>query len=100
VFSFQGFSVTASIVPNPVPYGAHSSLVAKTVPGARCTASVVYSTGRRPVSFDGSAKTVGSPGTVSWSWHLETSESRGTGGVTCTYRGQTKSADTTFTVTH
>ena len=91
-----GFSISAYVSPNPVPYGAHPTLYARSVMGAVCTASVVYSTGRAPRSFDGSAQTVGSSGVVGWSWHME---SRGTGGtatVTCSFYGQTRSVTTSF----
>jgi hypothetical protein len=67
-------------------------------PGAVCTASVVYSTGRAPVSFSGSAQTVGGRGKVGWSWHMESKGSGGTGTVTCTLRGQSKSATVSFAI--
>jgi hypothetical protein len=92
------FSVQAYVVPGTMPYGAHPALYAKTKPGATCSATVVYSTGRSPVSFDGSAREVGSSGTVSWSWHEETSGSGGTATVKCSYRGQTRAATAGFAV--
>jgi hypothetical protein len=98
VVTGAGFSVRAYISPNPVPYGAYPTLYARTAAGAVCTASVTYSTGYPPRSFDGSARTVGSSGVVSWTWHME---SRGTGGtatVTCSFHGQTKSATTSFSI--
>jgi hypothetical protein len=93
-----GFSVRTYVSPNPVPYGADATLYARTLAGAVCTASVVYSTGHAPRSFDGSARTVGSSGVVGWSWHME---SRGTGGtatVTCSFGGQTRSVTTSFSI--
>jgi hypothetical protein len=93
-----GFSVRAYVTPNPVPYGAYPTLYARSSVGAVCTASVVYSTGHAPRSFDGSARTVGSSGVAGWSWHME---SRGTGGtatVTCSFGGQTKSATASFSI--
>ena len=93
-----GFAVSAYVTPNPVSYGAHATLYARSAVGAVCTASVVYSTGRAPRSFDGSAHTVGSSGVVGWTWPME---SRGTGGtatVTCSYHGQTKSATASFSI--
>jgi hypothetical protein len=56
------FSVRASISPNPVSYGSYPTLYAYSSPGAVCTASVLYSTGSAPVSFSGSAQTVGGSG--------------------------------------
>jgi hypothetical protein len=91
-----GFAVRAYVSPNPVAYGAYPTLYARSVMGAVCTASVLYSTGRSPRSFDGHAQTVGSSGVVGWSWHME---SRGTGGsatVTCSFHGQTRSVTTSF----
>jgi hypothetical protein len=92
------FSLSASVSPNPVRYGQYATLTAHTVQGASCTASVVYSTGRSPVSFNGSAQIVGAGGTVSWSWHMESKGSGGTGTVTCSYRGQSKTAMANFTI--
>src|SRR5690349_9929990 len=93
-----GFSVTAWVTPNPMPYDAYPTLHARTLPGARCGASVVYSTGRRPVSFDGSPRTVGSTGVVTWTWHEETSGTGGAASVACSYKGQKKSATAVFSV--
>jgi hypothetical protein len=93
------FGVQAYVVPSTMPYGAYPALYAKTKPGATCSATVVYSTGRSPASFDGSSRSVGSSGTVSWSWHEETSGSGGTARVTCSFRGQTKIATAGFSVT-
>ena len=61
-----GFSVRAYVIPDPVSNGARPTLYARTAVGAVCTASVVYSTGAAPRSFDGSAQTVGSSGVVGW----------------------------------
>jgi hypothetical protein len=60
------FSVRASVSPNPVSYGSYPMLNAYSSPGAVCTANMVYSTGRAPVSFSGSAQTVGASGKVGW----------------------------------
>jgi hypothetical protein len=93
-----GFSVRAYVSPNPVPYGAHPTLYARTAVGAVCTASVVYSTGHAPRSFDGSAQTVGSRGVVGWAWHMESSGTGGSATVTCSFEGQTRSAVTSFSI--
>jgi len=91
-------SVSAYVSPNPVSYGANPTLYAKSTPGASCSAQVVYSTGRPPRSFDGSAKTVGSSGVVSWSWHMESKRTGGTATVSCSLRGQTKTATASFRI--
>jgi hypothetical protein len=92
------FSVRASVSPNLVAYGSYPTLYAYSSPGSVCTASVLYSTGRAPVSFSGSAQTVGGSGKVGWSWHMESKGTGGTGTATCTYRGQSKSATASFTI--
>jgi hypothetical protein len=92
------FTVSASVNPGRVTYGSHATLTATTAPGATCTARVVYSTGRAPKSFNGSAETAGSGGTVSWSWLMESKGSGGTATVTCTRSGQSKSAQAFFEI--
>jgi hypothetical protein len=93
------FSVSASVHPNPAAVGSTATLTAKGSRGASCSASVTYSTGSHPRSFDGSAKTIGSSGSVSWSWHMESKGSGGTGTVACTLRDQSKSAAASFSST-
>ncbi len=92
--------MSVAISPNPVPYGAHPVLTVNATPGASCTADVVYSTGRRPVSFDGSAQRVGSSGQVSWSWHMESKGTSGTATVTCSLNGKSMSQAATFGIRH
>jgi len=75
-----------------------SDPVCDSSPGAVSTASVQYSTGRTPVSFSGSAQTVGGSGRVGWSWHMESKGSGGTGAVTCSFRGQSKSVTASFSI--
>ena len=93
-----GFSVRAHVSPNPVSYGAYPTLYARTAAGVVCTASVLYSTGHAPCSFDGSARTVGSSGVVGWTWHMQSSGTGGTVTVTCSFHGQTRSAVTTLCI--
>jgi hypothetical protein len=103
-------SVQAWVSPDPMYYGASGvrcrvcpfrSLYARTLPGASCTALVVYSTGHRLASFSGSPTTAGSSGIVTWPWHDEPSVSGGGGTaiVTCSWHGQTKTGTASFTVT-
>jgi hypothetical protein len=91
-----GLHMSVSISPNPVPYGAHPTLTVVATRGASCTADVLYSTGRRPVSFNGSAQTVGGGGSVSWSWHMESKGSSGTATVTCSLGGRSATQSATF----
>jgi hypothetical protein len=91
-------SLRAAVDPNPVSYGSYPTLYAYSSLGAVCTASVLYSTGRAPVSFSGSAQTVGGSGQVGWSWHMESKGSGGTGSVTCTFHGLSKSATASFSI--
>jgi len=96
--SHGAFKLRAYMSPSSMTYNAYPTLYAQTVPGANCAASVVYSTGRSPRSFDGSARTAGGNGLVSWNWHEETRGSGGTGTVQCRYRGQSQTAGATFSV--
>jgi len=93
------FTLRASVSPGSMPYNAYPTLYAQTISGATCTASVVYSTGRSPRSFDGSTRTAAGNGLVSWTWHEETRSSGGTATVQCTYHGQSKSVQAAFSVT-
>lgn len=93
------FSLSAYVSPSSMPYNAYPALYARTMPGANCTASVVYSTGRPPRSFDGSTRTAGGNGLASWQWHEETKGSGGTATVQCAYRGHSKTVQASFTVT-
>jgi hypothetical protein len=92
------FVVSAYVSPNPISYGAYPTLYARSSAGAVCMASVVYSTGHAPRSFDGSAQTVGSSGVVGWTWHLQSSGTGGTATVTCSLSGQTRSAKAGFSI--
>ena len=93
-----GFPLKVSVSPATMPYNAHPVLVASAPRGAICTATVVYSTGRRPVSFHG--VTITSSGVARWGWHEETKGTGGTAWVACTYRGTTERKAAGFVVTH
>ncbi len=96
----MGGAVQASVTPAIMPYNAYPVLSARSSPGATCTASVVYSTGYTPVSFDGYPQTVGASGVVRWGWHEMTTGDSGQATVRCTLKGTPSSAETTFAVTH
>jgi hypothetical protein len=93
------FTVRAAVNPSSMPYNAYPTLTAYSSPGASCTASVMYSTGRSPVSFNGYAQTVGSSSFVSWSWHEETKGSGGVGTVICTRGNKSAQAEASFSMT-
>ena len=93
-----GFPLKVSVTPATMPYGAHPAVVAVVPRGAVCTAQVLYSTGRRPVSFHGGAVT--STGTIRWSWHEETKGSGGMATVTCRLHGVSETKTATFAVKH
>ena len=97
-YASGAFSVRAYVIPDPAFYGAYPTLYATSVMGAVCTASVVYSTGDGPRSFDGSARTVGRSGVVGWTWYMQSSGTGGTATVTCSFRGQTRSVTTSFSI--
>ena len=92
------FTVRAHVSPNPVPYDSYPTLYASDVVGAVCTARVVYSTGRPPRSFHGTARTVGRSGVVAWTWHMQSRGTSGKGTVTCSLGGQTTSAAASFSI--
>lgn len=94
----QALSVQAWVSPSSMAYGAYPTLYAKTAPGATCTAAVVYSTGYRPRSFDGSGRRVPANGIVSWSWHEETKGSGGNASVSCALNGRTATTSASFAV--
>lgn len=96
--SAGSLAVNVSVDPMVMPYDAHPTVTAQTTVGAQCTATVVYSSGRSPVSFDGSTQTADGSGQVSWTWHEETTGSGGTASVMCTLAGQTVSGQADFSV--
>lgn len=90
--------VHAWVSPSSMPYDAYPTLYARTTPGATCSADVIYTTNRHPVSFDGSPQRVGSQGVVGWGWHEETVGSGGTAYVSCQLGGRQASTTTAFSV--
>ena len=93
------FTVRAVVTPDSMPYDAHPTLTAYTSAGASCTAGVVYSTGRTPVSFHGYPESVSAGGSVSWGWHEETKGTGGTATVDCTFGSRSAEAQADFAVT-
>jgi hypothetical protein len=93
-----GFPLKVSVQPATMPYGAYPAVVAVVSRGAACSAQVVYSTGRRPVSFHGGAMT--STGTIRWPWHEETKGNSGVATVTCRLHGVNETKTAGFVVTH
>jgi hypothetical protein len=92
------FAVSAAVSPNPVRYGHTATVTAKSVKGASCSAGVLYASGHAPKSFHGTAQTVGSRGSVSWSWTVDSKSSSGTVTVSCTYRGASRTTAVAFTI--
>lgn len=92
------FTIRTWVSPDTMPYNAYPTLYVKSAPGATCAASVMYSTGRSPVSFSGYAQTLPASGTVQWSWHEETKGDGGIATVDCSYRGQQREAVAQFAV--
>ena len=91
-------AVRASVSPDPMPYDAEATLTARTAPGATCAATVTYSTGRYPASFDGSARVAGAGGVATWIWHEKTGGTGGMATVTRTLAGASATTTVTFTV--
>jgi len=94
-----GFVVQAWVTPSTMRYDAYPVLYTRSVPGATCTAGVVYSTGYPPVSFHGTPQTTGVDGTVRWGWHEMTKGDSGDATVSCTYHGAVQTAQAHFAVT-
>jgi hypothetical protein len=92
------FSVRAYVIPDPVFYNAYPTLYVRSVLGADCTASVVYSTGDAPQAFDGSARTIGRSGLAGWTWHMQSSGRGGRATVTCSFHGQTRRVTISFSI--
>jgi hypothetical protein len=95
-----GFPFTLTVTPNPMPYDTTDAMVAvTTMPGAVCTASVLYSQQHhRLVSFRPVAIT--STGTARWTWHEMTKARGGVAIASCTFHGTTETLQIAFTVTH
>ena len=94
----SSLTVSAYATADPASHEQYATLQGKTFGGAGCSAPVGYLTGRSPVAFNGSAQTVGSGGTVNWSWYMESKGSGGTATASRTYRCATKSATARFTI--
>lgn len=94
------FSVRVAVSPNPMVYGTNPArLTVYMSNGALCVAGVFYNNGQVPPTFSGIPQTVAG-GSTWWIWDEETQSDGGTATVTCTYRGKTITATTTFTVRH
>jgi hypothetical protein len=94
-----GFPFTLTVAPNPVPDDADASVVVTSMPGAVCTALVLYNQPhRRPINFR--PITISSAGTERWIWHERTRASSGVAIASCTYHGFTETLQQTFTVLH
>jgi len=94
-----GFAVQAWVTPDTMRYDAYPVLYARSVPGATCTANVVYSTGYPPVSFHGIPQTTGADGTARWGWHQMTKGDSGDATVSCMYHGAVQTTQARFAVT-
>ena len=92
------FPLRVWVDPSSMPGDAHPTLHARTTPGARCSASIMYNT-EPLVPFNARAQTVPASGQVDWSWHEETSGPGGLGTVACTFNGASRSASAAFSVT-
>jgi hypothetical protein len=93
-------SVTFVSLPGPAIPGSTASMIAKTSPGAVCSAKVTWPSGT--VSAAAGLKTTptaGSDGLVSWTWNVSATTKPGTAkaAVTCTLGGSL-TATATFTV--
>jgi len=98
--NYSPLFVRVVIKPSTMKYDAYPTIYAWSSRGASCSASVRYTTGYPPRSFNGATQVTAMPGaSVSWTWHEETKGSGGTATVKCTSDGQTKTATASFRVT-
>lgn len=74
----------------PAASGAHLTLYVKTVPGARCTATVTDTYPGRGLVFSGYPFVAGSNGITYWRWRESAKGATGTAAVTCTYQGRSR----------
>jgi 5-hydroxyisourate hydrolase-like protein (transthyretin family) len=86
-------------VSSPVRAGASATLTAQTTPGANCTITVYYKSGRSTAAGLIS-KTADSGGRVSWTWKVGSNTTSGSWRivVASSFNGETTSQTTYFTV--
>lgn len=85
---------------SPVKHGAYATLIAQTIPGAKCDIVVYYKSG--PSTAQGLyTKTADENGQVSWTWKVGTNTTPGSWliVVTANYKGKSVTQSTYFTVT-
>jgi hypothetical protein len=74
----------------------HLTLYVKTIPGARCSATVTDLHPRRAVVFSGYPFIAGSNGITYWRWREYAKGASGTAAVTCTYGGKSRTLTKVF----
>ncbi len=86
-------------VSSPVRAGANATLTAQTTPGANCTITVYYKSGRSTAAGLIS-KTADSGGRVSWTWKVGSNTTSGSWRIVvdAIFNGETTSQTTYFTV--
>ncbi len=98
--SAGGLAVRAQVSPNPTRDGTATTVSAVTTPGAVCTVSVRYASGRLSSSASlGTSQTADSAGRVAWTWRPATSvPGPATATVQCRRGSATGTATASFTV--
>lgn len=94
----RGLFVQTWVTPPRVPYGTSPTLYVRTLPGAACTAGLVYASGQPAGSFNGYAQIADASGVVHWSWRADARGSAGTATVSCTFAGQVKTGQARFLI--
>jgi len=89
--------VDAGVTPNPAFAGHQATLAVGSQPGARCTASVAYSTGKK-ASIGAPTQVVGANRGLFWRWVVDERGVNGKAIVTCTGFSQTRTATAAFRV--
>ena len=71
----EALTLALSASPRTFKRGTEGAVRAKSLPGAQCTLSAKYSTGRTPTGLDDGALTCDEDGSCEWTWSVGTSGS-------------------------
>lgn len=94
--SFHSFVVRTWIDHQTAPSLDHLTLYVRTIPGARCSATVTDTRPKRAVVFSGYPFIAGSNGITYWRWREYAKGATGTAAVTCTYGGKSRTLTKVF----
>jgi hypothetical protein len=97
-------SEQVAVTPYPMPYNSDAYVTVVTVPGAVCSARVIYGDGTQPPEFvstyDHHSYVAARNGAVAWFWHQKSKAKGGTAAVTCAHAGAHVSGVFNFVIRH